>query len=189
MVHPTFPLLPNNPNNLRKLLVQSPKFLRDAFFSALLMVALRSSASFSPIDVVDKEALLVLLSPEQTHFGTRNDLESLLYLQTCVLMIIGSDMSGPANSLPVDMPARGVWSGLAVAAAQHLKLLSPVSPSVHSYDPDAEYSLSRRAFVILVVMDRYYAISTGTQPQFQATNMRPSDRGVLGASMFNLASK
>ncbi|MCJ1436004.1 Glucose-responsive transcription factor [Xylographa pallens] len=193
VVHSTFPLLPNNSINLRKLLVQSPVLLRDAFFGAMLMVALRSSASFSPVDdhdhVAAKEALLVLISPEQTHFGTRNDLESLLYLQTCVLMIIGSDMSGPANSLPVDMPARAVWSGLAVAAAQHLKLLSRVTHSVHSYDPDAEYSLGRRAFWILVVMDRYYAISTGTQPQFQTTNMHLSDRGVVGASMFNLAKQ
>ncbi|MCJ1386134.1 Glucose-responsive transcription factor [Xylographa soralifera] len=195
VLHSTFPVLPNEPFSLRKLLVQCPKTLRDAFFGAMLMVAMRSSASFSPIDdhdhVAAKEALLVFASPEQTHLGTRNDLESLLYLQTCVLMIFGSDMSGPGNSLPVDIPARGVWFGLGVAAAQHLKLFNQATHSDQSdpVNPDAEDSLGRRAFWIMIIMDRYYAISMGYQPLFQnaSTYIRLGDRVVLGASLFNLA--
>ncbi|MCJ1405570.1 Glucose-responsive transcription factor [Xylographa trunciseda] len=193
VLHPTFPVLPNEPPNLRKILVQCPKILRDAFFGAMLMVAMRSSATFTPIDDHDhaaaKEALLAFVSPAQTHIGTRSDLEALLYLQVCVLMLIGIDMSGPANSLTIDLPARGVWFGLGIAAAQNLKLFGHGTTSDPSPDSDAEYSLNRRAFCIMTVLDRYYAMSTGnpTQIQYTSTSIIRSDRGVLGPSLFNLA--
>ena len=193
MLHTSFPFLPNELFNLRKLLVQVPKTLRDGFFGAMLMVAMRSSASVPQADDHDhegvKEALLVIASPEQTHFGTRNDLANILYLQMCVLMLMSCDMTGPSNFLPIDLPGRAVWSGLAVNAGQNLRLFHPVND--HSSCDDTEYSLGRRAFWALIALDRFYALSMGNFPQFQSahTNIRPIERGALGASMFNIASK
>ena len=197
MMHPSMPVLANQPSSMRTMLIQCSQTIRDAFFGALLMIAMRSSASFAPIDNDDedhaaaKEALRVIASPEQTHLGTRTVVETLIFLQVCVLTMIGIDMNGPASSLPLDLPARGIWFGLGLAAAQQLRLFRFPTITDPNPEPDSEYALSRRALWGLIIADCYHAISTGNPTQFKAssTGGRRGDPSVFGTPFYNFVSK
>lgn len=116
---------------------------------------------------------------------------NILYLQTMILLGLESDNRGPAT-MRGPGPPRAVWLGAAVGLAYNLKLHQNRSREKYANgDPDSDEKLGRRAWWVLVILDRWHAISTSS-PLFipdSSVVLVPEDCPLLGLVPFHVARK
>lgn len=116
---------------------------------------------------------------------------NLLYLQTMILMGLEADNHGPATMRGQLGLPRAAWLGAAVGLAYNLKLHNSRSREQFANGSDSDEKLGRRAWVILVVLDRWHAISTSS-PLFipdSSVVFVPDDQKLLGLAPFHIARK
>jgi hypothetical protein len=116
----------------------------------------------------------------------------LLYLQTVILMALEADNHGPAAKEGQLGPPRAVWVGSAVGLAYNLKLHhNKVGESFAHGDPDSDEKLGRRAWWVLVILDRWHAISTSSPSFIPDPNvvLLPEDQALIGLTPYHLVRK
>ena len=118
---------------------------------------------------------------------------SLLYLQSLILMALEADNHGPATMQGQHGgPPRAAWVGSAVGLTYSLKLHhNRVGERFAHGDPDSDEKLGRRAWWVLVVLDRWHAISTSSPLFIPDSNvvLLPEDQMLIGLTPFHLVRK
>jgi len=115
---------------------------------------------------------------------------NLIYLQTMILMVLEAD--NHATQRGRSGPPRAVWLGAAVGLSYTLKLhINPSRTSFALNDLDADESLGRRNWWILVILDRWHAVSTSSPLLIPDSSViiMPEDQSLLGDSVFHLLRK
>lgn len=114
----------------------------------------------------------------------------LIYLQTLILMGLESENHGPAKFGGVAGPPRATWLGAAVGQVYTLKLHSNrvSKEKLVQGDPDSDEKLGRRAWWILVILDRWHAISTSSLLFIPDSSVAllVEDQTVLGAETYQI---
>lgn len=191
LIHPTLPLLPHSKSRLQQLLDSAPVLIRDAFLEAVY-AAIHSSPSFSqrpslPPSRPRRAAELCLAAQYDSSVSSRS--AKLILLQTMILLALEADSHGPRAS----GPSRATWVGSAVGLSHSMKLHYFDSGAEESAggDSDTDEKLGRRAYWVLVVLDRWQAISTNSPlliPDGTVVLM-PEDQQLLGVAPFHLVRK
>ena len=156
-----------NPSNL-----QQP-------FKLALNLAVNAATSFVPHSDVEGAERLCLT----TYKDSAKLSESLLHLQTLILLTIVHELRAPATSRV------GTWLGSAVSIANSLHLhKSKFSKDTTSNDPS---NISRRAWLSLVILDRWHAASVcaPTLIHDEDVNIEATDHAILGSSSYHLLRK
>jgi hypothetical protein len=117
---------------------------------------------------------------------------NLVYLHTLVLMVLEADNHGPATMRGQLGPSRAEWLGRAIGMAYFMKLHAQrqnVEGRWGDGDPDSDEKLARRAWWILMILDRWHACSTSSPLLIPEANcsLLPEDQLVLGESGYHLA--
>ena len=175
------------------MLADAPESIRDAFLEALYSTVRSNPAARTrgvPLSGGARRASELMLAyqfdnPQSQSFGTQ-----LLYLQTLILMGLEAENHGPALGRG---PPKAAWLGAAVGIVYNLKLHSNrmSREKLASGDPDSDEKLGRRAWWVLVVLDRWHAISTSS-PLFipdLSVSLLLEDQTILGAAPYHIASK
>ncbi|KAF8422618.1 hypothetical protein EV426DRAFT_534927 [Tirmania nivea] len=187
LIHPTFPLLPESKSNLQSRLAEAPASMRDAFLEALYSTVRSSPASRARgVSTSNaRRASDLIISAQFESPTTRSHRDNLIYLQTLILMGLEADNHGPDSS-----PPRAAWLGAAVGLVYNMKLHSNRLPreKLQTGDPDSDEKLGRRAWWVLVVLDRWHAISTSS-PLFipdSSVALLVEDQNVLGVALYHI---
>ncbi len=193
LVHPTYPILPNSTSRLRSRLLDCPPVLRGAFLEALY-AAVRSSPASTlrpPRDFQGVRKASELMTGSQFDASTgRTKATNLIYLQTMILLALEADNHGPAKQRGQSGPPRAVWLGAAVGLSYFMKLhTNPPRNRVTLGDLDSDENLGRRNWCVLVILDRWQAVSTTSPLLIPDTSvvLVPEDQSLLGDSVFHLA--
>lgn len=107
-----------------------------------------------------------------------------------ILMVLEAD--NHATQRGRSGPPRAVWLGAAVGLSYTLKLhINPPRTSYALNDLDADESLGRRNWWILVILDRWHAVSTSSPLLIPDSSViiMPEDQSLLGDSVFHLLRK
>ena len=192
LIHPTFPLLPHSKHRLRQRLATAPITVRDALLEALY-AAVRSNPSAdckpnAPPPNPRRACELCVASQFESYDPRTVVPTSLLLLQTMILMTFEADNHGPATLRGHSGPSRATWIGGAIGLAYSLKLHHNPCGDVTAGDLDTDDRLGRRVWWILVVLDRWHAISTSS-PLFipdSSVILLPEDQSLIGATPFHL---
>lgn len=161
-IHPHLPLLDERKDLLESRLGQCPKFLQDAFLETLSVTASSfnlDQPTSGAIDQAYKSLVEWELLPPPASAAQRRAAD-LTYIQVLLLMAIEADNRPPNTG----GPPKEVILGRAVsgALARRLHQFRPkqsVDPNVFPEDGD---SLPLRMWWVLVVLDRWHAVSTGS---------------------------
>ncbi|BFZ59685.1 Glucose-responsive transcription factor [Saitoella coloradoensis] len=198
-IHHCFPLLPHSKQRLRLRLASAPASAREALLYAIYALVRPTPAdpNMSPKsghgqgDTLSCRATNLLSLSAYDRSVSGNLEGQVLVLAALVLMAIEADHRGPPGMLgggkgfPV-----GVWLGSAVGMAYQLKLhLSRKStPADISCDIDGDEQLARRAWWVIVVLDRWHAVSTCSPPFIPDANVNLSaeDYLLLGMIPYHL---
>lgn len=190
IIHPTYPLLPNSTSRLRSRLLDCPVVLRSAFLEALY-AAVRSSPASTLGQTRDtqgaRKASELITNFQFQTLASQTKSINLIYLQTMILMVLEAD--NHATRRGQSGPPRAVWLGAAVGLSYTLKL--HINPSRSRYalsDLDADENLGRRNWWILVILDRWHAVSTSSPLLIPDSSViiMPEDQSLLGDSVFHL---
>lgn len=193
IIHVSLPLLSNSKARIRSRLSHCPQTLRDAFITALdYSVRSFPSSNVQPSHNVyqaTKRASELISASQYETSSHRTLATNLMYLQTLILMALGSDNQGPAAMRGQLGPTRAEWLGRAVGVATHWKLNTLNSRD--SGDSDADEKLGRRVWWILFILDRWHASSTSSLLQLpeHSTQLVPEDMLVLGEATYHLVRK
>ena len=183
MIHPTLPLLMHSRDYLQPDLENIPSIIREAYYATL--DAAVSSVTHGDNDSVFKKAtdLLVLLQIEES--STRTDSANLAYLQALILMVVAIQNSGPRRA------HNTIWLGQAIGIATSIKLHQSSSFDFSQNDPDSFEKTGRRAWLILIVLDRWQAVATSVPLRIPEENAQvlPSDRDIVGDPAYRLCRK
>lgn len=115
---------------------------------------------------------------------------SLIYLQCLVLAILEADHRGPDNLLGKNGATKTELLQMAVGVGHALiKQLNLEAPRDLEADSDSDKNLIRRNWIILVVLDRFHALSVGNMKTISAplTNFSIVEKKMLGTTLFYLA--
>ncbi|WBW75016.1 DNA-binding transcription factor [Schizosaccharomyces osmophilus] len=184
LIHSTLPILHHSKTRLKIELEKAPKFLRSCCLHAIYSLVNRppfsSLGSIFHKNPLKAVGLLNLICTNVQNFSNR-----ILHLQTMVLLAVESDQRGPTtitgrNGLPQSM-----WHGAAVGLACNMRLhiQSHVSLQSAYEDIDGNAALCRRAWWVLVILDRWHSVST-CSPLFipeSCIKMSLQDHKVLGS--------
>ncbi|KAA8909954.1 hypothetical protein FN846DRAFT_775751 [Sphaerosporella brunnea] len=193
LIHPTFPLLPHSKPRLRQRLAAASITVREALLEALY-AAVRSNPSYPPKAGAPKAnprraCELCVASQFESQDPRASVASSLLYLQTLILMALEADNHGPVTMRGMSGgPPRAAWVGSAVGLAYSLKLHHNRGERFAQGDPDSDERLGRRAWWVLVVLDRWHAISTSSPLFIPDSNvvLLPEDQTMIGLTPFHL---
>lgn len=196
LVHPTFPLLPHSKDRLHQRLASASPPIREAFLETLY-ASVRSNPSSnlrgsSPL-ASTKKACELMLASQFGNPAVRTMPTNLLYLQAMILLSLEADNHGPATMLGHG-PPRAAWLGAAAGLALYLRLHRNRNRSREKStngDPDSDEGLARRAWLVLVVLDRWHAISTSSPPLIPDSSVAlgPEDQPLLGSVPFHITRK
>jgi hypothetical protein len=105
-----------------------------------------------------------------------------------ILMTLEADNHGPATLRSHSGPPRATWIGGAIGLAYSLKLQHNRCGDTTAGDPDSDDRLGRRAWWVLVVLDRWHAISTSSPLFIPDSNviLLPEDQSLIGTTPFHL---
>ena len=106
----------------------------------------------------------------------------LIYLQAMILMAIEAENHGPQAI----RSQRFSWLGSAIGLAYSMKIHIPKKQD--SSDQDSDDKLARRAWLSLVVLDKFYASSTSTPGSIPDSSvvLLPEDLRFFGEATYNL---
>ena len=175
MIHPIFPLLPQVKTKLKMNLADTHVSICEALLSAVNAVV-RVPESTLGSNVKKAAEQLVALQLGGPAIWSTSD--NLLYLQALLLMGFANSSSGPIQA------QQSSWLNLALSVATTLKLHINHHPIEHlaNSDPDTYEKLSRRAWLVLVIMDRWHASGTGASLLIvdYGAKLYPEDNALLG---------
>ncbi|KAL4887016.1 hypothetical protein BJY04DRAFT_227243 [Aspergillus karnatakaensis] len=164
-VHPILPILPNTKERLLGLLHQCNREVQEIFIYSLYTLTRvsleRVAGTFERVTSYDNAQDLLLYYTRQPA-QVRPTGVNLIWLQSIILMILDCDSRGPDNFVLKDgipkqtliQSANKLGSDLAKSLGQ-LKAKRLSDP-----DLDSEANLVRRSWVSLVILTRWYAVST-----------------------------
>jgi hypothetical protein len=192
-IHPLLPILHHSRVDLRSHLTKCSLTLRDTFLH-LLYATVRVASKRNEADVVDEElmkkAFDIIQASQFENPKNRSTSVNLIYLQCAILASLEADQRGPENFRGKSGVHKTHLLQMAVTLGsnllKHYKLDGLPQPEG---DRDSVKNLIRRNWIILVVLDRFNAISTGTLKIIPRETARFSilDKPLLGDTLFNLA--
>lgn len=190
-VHQVCPFLPHSKDNLRARLADCSGNVRDAFLSALgvlaasiqpnLGVGVRPSSGHESAMV--KKATDLLSAAQFEGNAARSTAVNLVYLQTMMLMALECDKRGPFNGTSDFGPPRSMWLGAAVGLAYDLRLYMVVEREHYvTADVDSDEHIGRRAWWVLVMLDRWHSVSISRPIMIPDSSVFtiPEDQALLG---------
>ncbi len=194
IVHPTFPVLASTKARVQSLLWQSPLALQNAFYNAFYsMVKPFLPDSGSETDD-DPATTCRLLSEWEAERKPRSAVTDLVRLQTLVMAIVAVDCHGIASAKgELGGPSKTEILGRAVGLGFSMKLyLREVDPDPNpDMDPNSDDNVALRAWWVLVMLDRWNAVSTATPLLISNDNVvdRPGLQHIAGDVVFCLIRK
>lgn len=191
LIHPTFPLLPHSKPRLRQRLAAASITIREALLESLYAAVRSNPSSSTRTSPANPRRACELCVAAQFESNDARDptAQNLLYLQSLILMALEADNHGPATIRGASRLPRAAWVGSAVGYAYNLKLHhNRVGERFAQGDPDSDEKLGRRAWWVLVVLDRWHAISTSSPLFIPDANvvLLPEDQILLGLTPFHL---
>lgn len=194
-IHILLPILPHTRERTLELLQQCNREVQEIFCYALYTATRtdlsRVAGNFEKITSFDNAQDLLLYHTRQPLI-VHSTAVSLIWLQTLLLMIIDCDTRGPDNFVLKD----GIPKHTLVQAASKLGYdlaksqgqLRNMRPTDSDIDSDA--NLTRRSWVSLIILSRWYAISVadGTVLSGQEIGGREDER-VVGQITTGIACK
>lgn len=193
-VHTLMPILPHTRERTLELLHQCNREVQETFCYALYTVTRtdlsRVAGNFEKVTSFDNAQDLLLYYTKQPLI-VNSTAVNLIWLQTLLLMIIDADTRGPDNFVLKDgIPKHNLVQaasklGYDLAKSQgQLKNKRATDPDV-----DSDANLTRRNWVSLIILSRWYAISVadGTVSSGQEIGGREDER-VVGQITTGIAS-
>lgn len=191
-IHPTLPLLSNNPSVLNRLTDCHAK-LREAFFLSL-DVAVRA---LSPLNVPPSDFAVSQLVPRclnaideaqpalADNDSSRQIFNNIVYAQSLVFLIIASDKPAPGGVSSAELLGR-----LAARVAELRLNDSRILATIKDQDYET-FEASRRLFWATFILDRFHASSrtTDTLLPLHCGSLSRDDFNALGEVGYNLARK
>ena len=182
MVHPVLPFLPHERARLHSNLMSVSLTARRAFFSALYTFA--HPGEYDPLPNLSNERsymepanLVVALQYQNS--AAQTAAEKLVGLQTVILMILATELTGPTN-----IEYRGWYTQAFGAAAFHFGYLRRVrgAGKLLGSDADEHHLLARRAWLAFVTLEHWHAAGTAspTMCPDELTQLVADDRLMLG---------
>lgn len=158
VVHATHPLLPDSKAQLHIHLAKASSPIREAFlaaFETLVKPVSLTPASDSQNVQLSSKAVGLLMTLQLEDPKNRSFIDNLVYLQAMLLMVLTTDMN---ISTSFHTP---VLNSLAYIMSNFLGLRARQSYK-HNSDPEINEleKLARRAWILLMTLDRWYAAST-----------------------------
>lgn len=189
-VHPYLPLLDERKEMLEVQLTQCPKPLQDAFLDTLSATASSFPADPSqPASRAIDQAYRNLVEWELLHSpasSAERRAADLTYIQTLLLMAIEADNRPPS----IGGPPKEAILGRAVSGAMSRRLHQfwPKNQAASSLAPEAGDNIPLRVWWVLVVLDRWHAVSTGCHALIpkRHINAPPGLRKHLGEGFYYL---
>ena len=134
------------------------------------------------------ETVLALLNASSS---MTNETSKRVMFQTIIATVIAIDLLGPPNHRVRNFPSANVLLAAAVALADGSKLGVPSTRKATSQDEDSKYSMRRRIWFTLVVLDRFYSVGTAMSLRVSnlSTVIAPEDRDLLGENFYHLVRK
>ena len=183
-MHIYFPILPDSKSEVNSILEGVQKPINDAFMAAV-NAAIQISTSTPDARLLENASKLLNVLVTQDP-KSRNKLENLIALQTCLFMILARESSGPGINESI------LTYGFAYAIAIHLNLhLHEGVEAQDAQDTVAVKTHGRRAWLVLIMLDRWHAASMVTPLSVLDDNvlLQSSDRKLLGEAAYNLIRK
>lgn len=189
VIHATHPLLPDSKAQLHLHLAKASGPIREAFLAAI--ETLVKPASLTPASdpqnvQLSSKAVGLLMTLQFEDHKNRSFIDNLVYLQSTLLMVLTIDMNISTSFQPP------VWYSLAYSMSNFLGLRARPSYK-HNTDPEINEleKLARRAWILLMTLDRWYAASTLnpvlTPPK--GLTLLQQDSALLGDVGYHLARK
>lgn len=191
-IHPTYPILPHDPNNLEEMLNSFGVAAHEAFFECLHAAVRCIPETSIPVDAPSttaKAAQLILASqingPASPTWSTDG-----LNLLSMMLLAVEAEISAPITSNGHVTRSKSLWLSTAIDLAKAMELHSKMIGSNDSI-PDSEYGLGRRAWLSLVVMDIWNAASTSAPRMIpdEVIVLQPLDLEAMGEEPYHVARK
>jgi len=181
-IHPVFPFLPHDRSRLHSNLASVSTITRVAFFAALNQVS--NPGRFNPVpskrnDNPHREPANLVADFQYEYGAPQAAAEKLVVLQTVLLMILATDMSGPTVSC-----YRGWYTqayGAAAFSFGHLRRVRETSKLLNR-DNDEHHLVARRAWLTFVTLEHWHAAGTASPSLCpdELTELVTDDRVLLG---------
>ncbi|KAI0142686.1 hypothetical protein GGR57DRAFT_485736 [Xylariaceae sp. FL1272] len=193
VVHQCFPLLASDKTRIDALLVPCPVTLRNAFIEVLHSTMQSFISAPGLYTNGDIGSATRLIAEWESDSSPRNSLTNLVHLQTLVLTAIATDNHGPSSLRgehggPSKASVLGRAVGLAYSMRLHLASLESGVASDSDADRDSDKKMAIRTWWVLVMLDRWNAISTAS-PSFipnDSVVLLPSLNALLGENVYHL---
>ena len=191
MIHPVLPFLPHDRSRLHSNLANITPTVRKAFFSALFVFAHPGRYDPLPCNIAERsymEPANLVFALQREDRATQPAAERLVVLQTILLMILATEMTGPAN-----IEYRGWYTqafGTATFLFGHLRRVRETDRLPY-HDPDDHQLLARRAWLSFVTLERWHSAGTflPTICPDELTELVADDRMMLGDAGYFLLRK
>lgn len=174
-------------------LAHCPILLQDAFIESLTVTISSFSSSpapAAPADVGRAYQKLVNWELSLTAVASsQRRITDLVYVQTLILMVVEADNRPPnAGGPPKEAVIGRAISG---ALSRRFHQYRPTSSSDPSLATDAEEALYLKTWWVLVVLDRWHAISAGSSVMIHKRDMvsPPGLKRLLGEGFYYLLRK
>lgn len=173
-IHPVFPILPHTRERLLEILHRCSRELQEVFLFGLYTVTRtnleRMSGTFEKVTSFDNAQDILLFYTRQPAL-VRETSTNLIWLQTMMLMILDCDSRGPDNFVLKDgVPKHTLIQSATKLGSDMAKSMGQLKTKrVSDPDVDSEANITRRNWVSLVILTRWYAISVA-DPSVLGTN-------------------
>ncbi|KAJ6161206.1 hypothetical protein N7470_004602 [Penicillium chermesinum] len=163
-VHPLLPILPHTRQRTLELLHQCNREVQETFCYALYTVTrtdtTRLAGNFEKVTSFDNAQDLLLYYTKQPLI-VHSTAVNLIWLQTLLFMIIDCDSRGPDNFVLKDgLPKHTLVQAASKLGYDLAKSQGQLkSKRVSDPDIDSDANLTRRNWVSLIILNRWYAIS------------------------------
>lgn len=161
--------------------------VREAFLAALSKATQRSPSTLAPgsrHNHEDTKATELLVGLQLEDAGSRSQLDNTIFLQSLILIIISVDLSAVAYT------QRPIWYSSAYGVAEALSLHRPqIQTNLHESNLTQTETLARRAWLVFLVLDRWYSAGTSELPLAteKALTLLPADHELLGDNAFHIS--
>ncbi|KAI9926861.1 hypothetical protein ASPWEDRAFT_55049 [Aspergillus wentii DTO 134E9] len=173
-IHPVFPILPHTRERLMEILHRCSRELQEVFLFGLYTVTRtnleRMSGTFEKVTSFDNAQDILLFYTRQPAL-VRETSTNLIWLQTMMLMILDCDSRGPDNFVLKDgVPKHTLIQSATKLGSDMAKSMGQLKTKrVSDPDVDSEANITRRNWVSLIILTRWYAISVA-DPSVLGTN-------------------
>ncbi|KAL6232724.1 hypothetical protein BDW75DRAFT_13146 [Aspergillus navahoensis] len=163
-VHSILPILPNTKDRLLGLLHQCSREVQEIFLYSLYTLTRadidRLTGTFERVTSYDNAQDLLLYYTRQPAL-VRSTRVNLIWLQSILLMILDCDSRGPDNFVLKDgIPKQTLIQSATKLGSDLAKNLGQLKAKRTSDpDVDSEANLTRRSWVSLAILTRWYAVS------------------------------